>query len=212
MASKKVSIPGSERHPFGASVGEVPPDEVMEISVILKPKSRIEVPQRGGASISREDFAARHGADSDAIDKVKAFAKEYNLTVTELAPERRTVKLEGTAANMSKAFGVPFERFETEGTRYRARTGPVQINEELAGSVEAVLGLDNRPHVKPHFRHAGNAPKPSASKSVSYTPRQVAQLYQFPLMSMEPARPSPSWNSAAAIVRPICRPISPRSA
>ena len=52
----------------------------------------------------------------------------------------------------------------------------------MAGSIEAVLGLDNRPHVKPHFRpHGAHTPKPNAPKAVSYTPRQVAQLYQFPL-------------------------------
>jgi kumamolisin len=182
MASNKVSLPGSERRPVGVRVGDVPNDEVLEISVILKPKTRIAPLQRGDAPISREEFAARHGADSGAIDQLKAFAKEYNLTVTEVAPERRTVKLKGNAADMSKAFEVPFERFEVEGTRYRARTGAIQVPAELAGSIEAVLGLDNRPHAKPHFRlHGTPTPKASAPKSVSYTPRQVAQIYQFPL-------------------------------
>ena len=182
MASKKVPLPGSDRNPVGTRVGDVPKEELMEISVILKPKAPMEAPQTGGAAITREEFAARYGADPGAIDQVKAFAKEYNLTVTEVAPERRTVKLQGTAADMSKAFDVPFERYELEGTQYRARTGAVQVPEEMAGSIEAVLGLDNRPHVKPHFRlHGAHTPKPNAPKAVSYTPRQVAQLYQFPL-------------------------------
>ena len=182
MAGKKVPLSGSERRPAGNRVGAVPKDEVMEISVILKPKARIEAPLKGGVAISREDFAARYGADPGAIDQVKAFAMEYDLEVTEISPERRTVKLKGTASNMSEAFEVLFDRFEVEGTRYRARTGFIQVPEELAGSIEAVLGLDNRPHVKPHFRlHGANAPKPKAAQPVSYTPRQVAQLYQFPL-------------------------------
>jgi kumamolisin len=181
MASRKIPFPGSQRRPIGVRVGDVPADEVVEISVILKPQVRM-APHQGGPAIAREEFAARHGADPRVIDQVKAFAKEYNLTVTELAPERRTVKLKGTAGDMSKAFEVPFERFEVEGTRYRARTGPIQVPEEMAGSLEAVLGLDNRPHVKPHFRrHGAGAPKPHAAEAVSYSPRQVAQLYQFPL-------------------------------
>jgi len=159
----------------------VPKDEVVEVSVILKPKMRVAPPPQGGPGISREEFAARHGADSGAIEQVKAFAKEYNLTVTEVSPERRTVKLRGSADDMSRAFEVPFERYEVEGTRYRARTGSIQVKAEMAGSIEAVLGLDNRPHVKPHFRLHGAGPtKPSAATPVSYTPRQVAQLYQFP--------------------------------
>jgi kumamolisin len=176
MASKKVSLPGSERRPAGTRVGDVPNDEVVEVSVILKPKTPMKAPQKGDAIISREEFAAKHGADPRVIDQVKALAKEYNLTVTEVAPERRTVKLQGTAADMSKAFGVSFDRYELEGHRYRARTGSVQVPEEMVGSLEAVLGLDNRPHVKPHFRV-----KTKAAAAVSYTPRQVAQFYQFPL-------------------------------
>jgi kumamolisin len=182
MASNKVPLPGSDRSPAGTRVGDVPKDEVIEVSVILKPKAPIAAPQTGRATITREEFAARYGADPRAIDQVKAFAKEFNLTVTEVAPERRTVKLEGTAADMSKAFDVPFERFQLEETKYRARTGAVHVPAEMVGSIEAVLGLDNRPHVKPHFRlHGARRPKPDTPKAVSYTPRQVAQLYQFPL-------------------------------
>jgi kumamolisin len=182
MAGKKVPLPGSGRSPAGTRVGDVPEDEIMEVSVILKPKTPMVEPQTGGAAIAREEFAARYGADPGDIDQVKAFAKEYNLTVTEVAPERRTVKLEGTAADMSKAFDVPFERYALDGTQYRARTGAVNVPAEMAGSIEAVLGLDNRPHVKPHFRlHGARAPQPDTPAAVSYTPRQVAQLYQFPL-------------------------------
>jgi kumamolisin len=182
MASRKVKLPGSERRPLGTRVGDVPKDEVIDVSLILKPKAPMEAPQTGAAAMSREEFAARHGADPGAIDQIKAFAKEYNLTVTEVAPERRTVRLEGTAANMSKAFEVPFDRYEHEGTQYRARTGSIQVPAEVAGSIEAVLGLDNRPHVKPHYRlHGAATPKASAPQAVSYTPRQVAQLYQAPL-------------------------------
>jgi len=182
MASRKVQLPGSERRPVGTRVGEVPKDEVVEVSVILKPKTSMEGVQTGGPALSREEFAARYGADPDAIERVRAFAKDYALTVTEVAPERRTVKLEGTAENMTKAFEVPFERYEHEGTRYRARTGAIQVPEEIAGSIEAVLGLDNRPQAKAHFRHVKpRTPTPKAAAAVSYTPRQVAQLYQLPL-------------------------------
>ena len=109
MASKKVPLPGSERRPAGTRMGDVPNSEVVEVSVILKPKTPMEAPQTGGAVISREEFAARYSADPAVIDQVKALAKENNLTVIEVAPERRTVRLQGTAADMSKAFGGSFE-------------------------------------------------------------------------------------------------------
>ena len=150
--------------------------------MILKPKSRAAVPRSGGASVSREDFAAKHGASTAAIETVREFAGEYNLTVTEVSKERRTVKLEGTAANMQRAFAVRLERYEHEGHQYRACSGAIQLPRELASSVEAVLGLDNRPQAKAHFRILNKKTAIiSKVQSVSYTPRQVASLYQFPL-------------------------------
>ena len=71
-------------------------------------------------AVSREEFAARHGADSGAIDKVKQFAKENNLTVGEVSVERRTVKLEGTAANMIRAFEVKLDRYQHDTRQFTA--------------------------------------------------------------------------------------------
>ena len=71
MASNKVPFHGSERRPVGTRVGEVPKDEVVDVSVILKPKARPEAPQAGSAPMSRQEFAARFGADPAAIDQVK---------------------------------------------------------------------------------------------------------------------------------------------
>ena len=182
MSTEKVLLAGSERQPIGTRVADQPKDEMIEVSVILKPKVRAVVPHAGGAAVSREEFAAKHGADGNAIDKVKQFAKEYNLTVGEVSPGRRTVKLEGKAADMMRAFEVKLDRYEHQGHQYRARTGGIKLPPDLAPSVEAVLGLDNRPQANPHFRvRAAPSPQASGAAGISYTPRQVAQLYQFPL-------------------------------
>jgi kumamolisin len=176
MNAKKVKLPGSEREPVGTRVGDQPSEEMIEVSVILKPKQRA-LSHAGGAVVSRNEFASTYGAASAAIESIEKFAKENNLTVSEVSAERRTVKLEGTAANMMRAFEVQLDVYEHEGQRYRARTGGIHLSAEVVPSVEAVLGLDNRPQAKPHFRVHASA----AAAAVSYTPRQVAQLYQFPL-------------------------------
>jgi len=179
MATKKVAVPGSTRQPAGKRVGAVPKDEIVDVSVILKPRHPLPAPSPGAPAISRQEFAARYGADPAVIEKVEAFAREHHLKVIEVAAARRTVRLEGTAEHMAAAFGTSFERCEMGGVQYRARTGDVHLPADLAGSVEAVLGLDNRPHAMPHFRVFQQ--NPAAASAVSYTPRQVAQFYQFPL-------------------------------
>jgi kumamolisin len=91
---------------------------------------------------------------------------------------RRTVKLTGTAADMQKAFGTVLEQKMIDGAEYRVREGGIQLPASLAGAVEAVLGLDNRPQAQPHFR----VRKPLAQTVApsSYSPPQVGEAYQFP--------------------------------
>jgi kumamolisin len=68
------------------------------------------------------------------------------------------------------------QRFEYPGGSYRGRVGSVQLPDELQGGVEAVLGLDNRPVAKPHFR----VRVADAGGATSFTPLQIASLYNFP--------------------------------
>ncbi len=176
MNSEKITLPGSQRQPAGTRVGDLPGDEKIDVSVILKPRERVPIPQKGGAVVSRADFAAKYGADPRAIEQVREFARENNLTVVEVSIARRTVKLEGTAEDMTRAFDTQLGRYEHNGRQYRARSGGIQLPTELASQVEAVLGLDNRPQAQAHF-----LVRPAAAAAVSYTPRQVAELYDFPL-------------------------------
>ncbi len=179
MPGDRISLPGSERKPIGTRVGDQPGNENIEVSVILKPKSRARVPGPGHAVMTREEFAEKHGADPKAVEKVREFAREYKLKVADVSLARRTVKLEGTAAEMLRAFGVQLARYEHQGHQYRARTGMIQLPADLAESVEAVLGLDNRPQARAHFR-IRKTPAAGSAQGVSYTPIQVAALYQFP--------------------------------
>jgi kumamolisin len=177
----KVPLKGSERRPAGNRTGSQPPDEIVEISVILKPKHSVPRAQAGEPVLSREEFAARYGADPAAVANVESFAREHGLKVEEVSLPRRTVTLSGTAAQMSKAFDTQFERCQYRGRDYRARTGPIMLPSNLAPSVEAVLGLDDRLQAKAHFRVLGqNSARASAQPAISYSPPQVAQLYNFP--------------------------------
>jgi kumamolisin len=177
-AQKRVPLKGSERKPLETSAtrgfASQAKDEsdLITVSVLLKPKQPIDPKVR----LTREQFAERHCAKAEAEESVRAFAEEYGLQV-DAAHERGrcTLQLTGPRAAMEQAFGVTLTQRASEQGTMRLREGAIQLPEELAPHVVAVLGLDNRPQARPHFRiatpHAGN---------VSYTPVQVAQLYGFP--------------------------------
>ena len=110
---------------------------------------------------------------------VEEFAAEYGLTVVgSYAPQRRVV-LSGSAEDMQRAFNVSLAHYEDPkmGVRYRGRQGEISIPEELQGAVIAVLGLDNRPMARSHIRYR---PKASSGTAGTFTPPQVAELYEYP--------------------------------
>jgi kumamolisin len=183
-AEDRVILPGSEKAPAPSAehVKATPAKSQVTVSVIVKRKEPLKIIHRTGrahgpARVSKTEFARRHSADPSAVKQVKAFAKEFNLTV-ERDPSsalRRTVQLTGSAADMQKAFGVELNQKKIDGTEYRVREGGIHLPASLTGSVEAVLGLDNRPQAQPHFRFHKASSAPS-----SYTPPQVAEAYKWP--------------------------------
>jgi kumamolisin len=198
MASKKSAprfasqnravLPGSEKAPLPAATGEQPSPASTRItvSVIVRRKQPLKAANSlGKERLTRAQYRQAHAADPDAIKLVRAFAKEYGLTpeAGTPKPEHRTIKLTGTVAAMEKAFGVRLIKKNIADETYRVREGSIQLPKELIGPVEAVLGLDNRPQAKPHFRvlgEEGDKSLSAAAANLSYTPFQVGQFYQFP--------------------------------
>lgn len=103
---------------------------------------------------------------------VRSFGEQSGLTVIEESAPRRTIRLSGNVAQMQVAFGVTLRTYECERCSYRGRVGPVYVSDALDGIVVAVLGLDNRPQAATHFR--------IATAGTSFTPVQIASLYDFP--------------------------------
>ena len=189
-------LKGSERLPLpGArAVGKADPTERLEVSVLLRRgdsatltehvKKIAERREPVGGYLSREEFDQQFGAAPADVSAVTKFAEAHGLAVAQEHAGRRTVVLSGTVAQFNAAFGVDLQQFEYEGGSYRGRVGAVQLPDELQGIVEGVLGLDDRPVAKPHFRRRssrGNVSgHTSGTATTSYTPLQIASLYHFP--------------------------------
>jgi len=187
------TIPGSDRRPLeGArAVGPARADERIEATLRLR--ARTPVAQALAANgiggdthpgqrkyLSREEFAASHGADAADLDAVAAFAKAHGLAVVESNAARRSVVLSGTTQSMNAAFGVSLQQYEHAGGSYRGRTGTISVPGDLAGVVEGVFGLDDRPAADPHFQRYEPVLGVRAVSAQSFTPPALARLYDFP--------------------------------
>jgi kumamolisin len=164
-------VPGSTRtRPPGEFVAVANPDQRITVTVIVRSKHTSK-PLPG--HLTREEYAAAYGAGESDMDRIASFAIDAGLTVVERDPARRSLRLEGTVAQMSEAFGVSLGMYRTGSTTFRGRTGTISIPANLANIVEAVLGLDTRPQAQPRSRIATAA-------GASYTPPQIAAFYDFP--------------------------------
>jgi kumamolisin len=185
---ERMILPGSEKSTAADAVyvkSTAAKSKVM-VSVLLKRKEPLKINRRSGRAngpvrATRAEYKRRYAADPDSLKLVKAFAHEFNLKIEpdRASAVRRTVQLTGTAFDIQKAFGVVLTQKAIDGVEYRVREGGIYLPQSLAGTVVAVLGLDNRPQARPHFRFH-KPQKKSAAESVNYTPIQVAEAYQFP--------------------------------
>ena len=153
-------IPGGEEPPaLEARSAGAPanPLERLEVSVLVRPKAGAkdvgnaldDTPPAERHYLTRGEYAASEGADPQDIAKVAAFARAQGLAVVESSAERRTVVLSGTAGQFAKAFGVQLRQYENNAGAYRSWSGAISVPADLAGIVEGVFGLDNRPQASP---------------------------------------------------------------
>jgi len=197
-----VPLSGSERSelPDATPAGTpLDPSEVITVTVVLR--RRAEVPAElinTTATISTQELGERYGANPADVTLVADVLGRYGLTVTEFQPGSRRLKVTGMIAAMSAAFGTTLTAVTSSplgGTgrvTHRYRTGSLSVPAELSGIIVAVLGLDDRPAARAHFRRLTTpasegaspdgvaAPHAAASAGVPLTAVQVASFYDFP--------------------------------
>src|SRR2546426_4438352 len=184
---RRIALKGSKKAPYtaGKRVGPARKGEELTVTLRLRRKAPLASPCDTAhfRTLGYDEFRALHGADPADVAKVEAFAHAHGLVVPRVSLAQRAVDLAGTVEAMEQAFGVKLERYTERGRSFRIRTGEIKIPADLAGIVEGVFGLDNRPRVEPHFRIAkgtsGGRVKARATVK-GFTPLEVAALYAFP--------------------------------
>jgi len=179
-----VPLAGSERRPLpdAQPAGPVDPAEQIEVTLVTRRAARLpadaaDVPIRQ----SRHELRRRYGsdpADHQLVADVLASVGPA-IRVTGRDPASRRLTIAGPARELAAVFGTDLTLVSSSGptgeqVTHRYRTGALQVPAELDGVIVAVLGLDNRPQASTQYRFA------PAEVQVSYTPPEVASLYQFP--------------------------------
>jgi kumamolisin len=183
--AEMVPLPGSDRSelPEATPAGDIDENEWLELTVFTRRAVGLrQGPDGALARLSRDELRERHGSDPADHDLVTQVLTGFDpgIQVMESDPGTRRLRVAGPAGILARAFGTQLSLVASPGpfggsVTHRYRTGSLQVPAELDGVVIAVLGLDNRPQAAPHYVIA--AP---GAVAVSYTPPQVAEVYQFP--------------------------------
>lgn len=192
-----VPLPGHVR-PLAAGatdVGPADPDERVSVTLVLRRRSPEQLeatieslqslPPSQRRHLTHDEFAVRHGADAQDIEKVRAFADAHGLVLEKVHLAAGTALLTGRVADVNQAFRIDLRTYQHPGFSYRGHSGDVHVPMDIADVVTAVLGLDTRPQAVPHFRirrqpEGAAAMRATATEQVAYTPPQVAAAYAFP--------------------------------
>lgn len=187
----KHPLSGSQRTVLAGSrhVGRADPGERLEVVVMVRRQAddefrsmtaKLAAGDRSVAPLPRDVFAKKFGAAPQDLAKIGDFARQHGLKVVREDAACCTVVLSGTVAQFNAAFDVDLQRYEHHLGNFRGRTGPVHIPDDLQGVVTAVLGLDNRPQARSHFRFRPPFRPAARQPSAAYLPTQLASIYDFP--------------------------------
>jgi len=140
--------------------------------------------------LTDEEFNQVYGASPEDLTTIEKFARDAGLKVVEVSVAKRRVLVEGTVADVEKAFGTELNEFEhPEMGKFRAREGKIYVPEDLYPVIAGVEGLDTRPvgrprrvrtHFDPHVLTEGHAGELVNRWPGTFFPAQLASLYDFP--------------------------------
>jgi len=180
-----VPLAGSERSelPQAAAVGPVDPNLPVELTIITRRAAALPRTADGApVRLSSAELRQRYGgvpADHELVANVLS-SIDPAIQVISRDPGTRRLTAAGPLGALARAFGADLSLVTSPNpagapVTHRYRSGGLQVSAQLDGIVVAVLGLDNRPQAAPHFRFAA-----APAQAVSYTPPQVAAVYDFP--------------------------------
>ena len=134
--------------PAAAERSEPEPSLAVDATIVVRRRAdwktgeRVEKILRGEApAMAREEADQALAADPEDMRRISEFAADCGLSIVEVNPARRIIRVAGTVAQMESAFGVKL-RFDGRHLFYE---DALTVPSILAGIIVGVLGLDQRP-------------------------------------------------------------------
>jgi kumamolisin len=175
--SSHVLLAGSCReHPAGSLHAGYPAlDEIVELTLILRRRNAAPEPDAFAVPLSHDQLAELHGADPADIQAIKEFVYAHHWPIVSINEAARSVTISGWLGDLAAAFCADVSLRRVGNQVFRTRQGDLHVPAALDGRIVSIFGFDERP-----IAAAYHTFQPRESQSISYTPLEVARLYNFP--------------------------------
>ena len=129
-----------------SDLGAADPSQSITVTLSLTSKDRagldkfvedVRTPGTGSYHqfITHEEFTQRFGATTQSISAVKKFAAAHNLKVVSISSNNLSVALQGSVADVQKAFTVQIHNFKKNNQVLRSNLADPKIDSAVATSV-----------------------------------------------------------------------------
>ena len=145
----------------GNYLGELPPSQLVSISVFLPPRNlqelylvAQEVVNHQVKPLSRQEVLSLFAPSEQDLEAVENYLTSQGFSIVYVSPDRFSVMAEAPASVVEKAFGVKLGLYETpQGTVFYAPEGTPTIPRQLEGTI--IMGLTNRTSFMPQYVVSG---------------------------------------------------------
>jgi len=125
--------------------------------------------------ITPADFLAKFSPSQSDVDAVRQHLESHGLAVKRVSDNRVLVQATGTGAQIEEAFAININVYKLGTETHFSNDRNPSVPSSLKDVVESVTGLSSLETM----HHASNfAPVPASE--VTYTPLQIASMYNFP--------------------------------
>lgn len=127
---------------------------VLRLTINLKPRNQAELNQfihdvntpgtpDYGKFLTAQQYADRFGQPQAVVDATVAFLRAAGFNVTSVAPNRLSITLTATVAQIEQAFGVQIGIFNFFGRTVHAPLNEPSAPAALAPIIQAITGLSD---------------------------------------------------------------------
>jgi subtilase family serine protease len=162
-------------------LGPTDPNAVISVTAWLKLHNEQQLDQlvkqqttKGNANfhkwITQDQFNAQFSPTANELNAVQNWLNAHKLTTLAVAENNFYVKVQGTVADVEKAFRVSIDNFQlSDGSTYRSNTGNPSVNDSSGNHIAAITGLDDYGFQPQNVTATGPDGEPYARKPLTST-------------------------------------------